>query len=126
MVSKLFMRAPSSALSSLLFVLQILQALTQALNNTAPKTTPAFIVFGDSIVDPGNNNVLVTMGRCNFPPYGKDFAGHEATGRFSNGKIPSDFLGIVNCITTHSHLFTSELGLTDQSNIVLNFNILST
>ena len=54
---------------------------------------PALIVFGDSIVDPGNNNVLPTTIRCNFPPYGQDFVGNMATGRFSNGKIPSDFLG---------------------------------
>jgi hypothetical protein len=54
---------------------------------------PALIVFGDSIVDPGNNNALTTLIRCNFPPYGQDFPGHNATGRFSNGRVPSDILG---------------------------------
>ncbi|KAJ9675061.1 hypothetical protein PVL29_024137 [Vitis rotundifolia] len=53
---------------------------------------PAVIVFGDSIVDPGNNNNLVTVAKCNFPPYGRDFIGGIPTGRFSNGKIPSDFV----------------------------------
>ncbi|XP_021759472.1 GDSL esterase/lipase EXL3-like [Chenopodium quinoa] len=52
---------------------------------------PAFIVFGDSIVDPGNNNYIATIGRADFPPYGRDFPGGVATGRYSNGKIPSDF-----------------------------------
>ncbi|KNA05802.1 hypothetical protein SOVF_186980 [Spinacia oleracea] len=52
---------------------------------------PAFIVFGDSIVDPGNNNYIATVGKADFPPYGRDFPGRVPTGRYSNGKIPSDF-----------------------------------
>ncbi|KAK7382935.1 hypothetical protein VNO78_28599 [Psophocarpus tetragonolobus] len=56
-------------------------------------SVPAVLVFGDSIVDTGNNNNnLVTTARCNFPPYGKDFKGSKPTGRFSNGKVPSDFI----------------------------------
>ncbi|KAG6538219.1 hypothetical protein ZIOFF_003331 [Zingiber officinale] len=54
---------------------------------------PAVLVFGDSIVDPGNNNMLITPARANFPPYGRDFPGHEPTGRFSNGRIPPDIIG---------------------------------
>ncbi|BAF26596.1 GDSL esterase/lipase EXL3 [Oryza sativa Japonica Group] len=54
--------------------------------------TPALFVFGDSIVDAGNNNAITTLIRCNFAPYGKDFPGHNATGRFSNGKVPGDIL----------------------------------
>ncbi|KAK4859211.1 hypothetical protein QYF36_001479 [Acer negundo] len=54
---------------------------------------PAVIFFGDSIVDPGNNNNrLFALAKSNFPPYGRDFIGGVATGRFSNGKIPSDFI----------------------------------
>ncbi|RVX03435.1 GDSL esterase/lipase EXL3 [Vitis vinifera] len=56
-------------------------------------TIPAVIVFGDSIVDAGNNNNLVTVAKSNYPPYGRDFSGGIPTGRFSNGKIPSDFIG---------------------------------
>ncbi|XP_074276135.1 GDSL esterase/lipase EXL3-like [Silene latifolia] len=55
-------------------------------------TVPAIFGFGDSIVDPGNNNHLNTEGKCNFPPYGKDFMGGIPTGRFSNGRIPTDFI----------------------------------
>ena len=57
------------------------------------ESVPAVIVFGDSIVDPGNNNNLTTVSKCNYPPYGRDFQGGKPTGRFSNGKIPSDFIG---------------------------------
>ncbi|KAL6842388.1 hypothetical protein ACP4OV_027815 [Aristida adscensionis] len=53
---------------------------------------PALFLFGDSIVDPGNNNAITTLIRCNFAPYGQDFPGHNATGRFSNGKVPGDIL----------------------------------
>ncbi|KAE8720694.1 GDSL esterase/lipase EXL2 [Hibiscus syriacus] len=55
-------------------------------------TVPAVIAFGDSIVDAGNNNNLRTLVKCNFPPYGKDFHGGVPTGRFCNGKIPSDLV----------------------------------
>ncbi|XP_056697502.1 GDSL esterase/lipase At4g26790 [Spinacia oleracea] len=53
---------------------------------------PAVIVFGDSSVDTGNNNELSTFLRSNFEPYGRDFFGGEPTGRFSNGRLPSDFI----------------------------------
>nr|POE95067.1 gdsl esterase/lipase exl3 [Quercus suber] len=49
-------------------------------------------MFGDSIVDTGNNNGLTSVVKCDFPPYGRDFNGGMPTGRFSNGKVPSDFL----------------------------------
>ncbi|XP_008807139.2 GDSL esterase/lipase EXL3-like [Phoenix dactylifera] len=71
--------------------LLVAQALGDTQNKTAPRV-PAVIVFGDSIVDPGNNNVLPTLVRCNFPPYGQDFVRHQPTGRFSNGRIPSDLI----------------------------------
>uniref|UniRef100_A0A0D9ZG38 Uncharacterized protein n=1 Tax=Oryza glumipatula TaxID=40148 RepID=A0A0D9ZG38_9ORYZ len=53
---------------------------------------PAVIVFGDSIVDPGNNNNLKTQIKANHAPYGMDFANSEPTGRYSNGLIPTDFI----------------------------------
>ncbi|CAH2046952.1 unnamed protein product, partial [Thlaspi arvense] len=55
-------------------------------------TIPALIVFGDSIMDTGNNNNLPTLLKCNFPPYGKDFPSGFATGRFSDGRVPSDLI----------------------------------
>jgi hypothetical protein len=68
------------------------------------------IVFGDSIVDPGNNNGLLTLIKANHPPYGKDFIHHQSTGRYSNGLIPSDLIGehLLHCCTYHySYSFPS-------------------
>ncbi|KMT13886.1 hypothetical protein BVRB_4g077280 [Beta vulgaris subsp. vulgaris] len=45
----------------------------------------ALFVFGDSLVDSGNNNFLATTARADSPPYGIDYPTHIATGRFSNG-----------------------------------------
>ncbi|KAL0864814.1 hypothetical protein Bca101_043932 [Brassica carinata] len=68
-------------------------------------TIPGVIAFGDSIVDSGNNNNLRTILKCNFPPYGQDFGGKFATGRFSDGRVPSDFvaerLGIAKTIPAY-------------------------
>ena len=84
---------PAAVVLSLVLV-QLLEA--QALNQNRTRVVPALLVFGDSLVDPGNNNVLPTVARSNFPPYGRDFLGHKATGRFSNGKIATDVIGSVN------------------------------
>ena len=59
---------------------------------TVRARVPAMIVFGDSSVDAGNNNFIPTVARSNFHPYGRDFEGGKATGRFSNGRIATDFL----------------------------------
>ncbi|KAL3838134.1 hypothetical protein ACJIZ3_022725 [Penstemon smallii] len=45
----------------------------------------SFFVFGDSLVDSGNNNYLATTARADSPPYGIDYPTRRATGRFSNG-----------------------------------------
>ncbi|KAA0025307.1 hypothetical protein IC582_018820 [Cucumis melo] len=52
---------------------------------------PALCIFGDSVVDVGNNNNLLTVVKANFPPYGRDFVTHTPTGRFCNGKLATDF-----------------------------------
>ncbi|KAL5199797.1 hypothetical protein ABZP36_021000 [Zizania latifolia] len=65
-------------------------ALGSAPSAAAEGKVPAVIVFGDSTVDTGNNNVLGTMLKSNFPPYGRDIGG--ATGRFCNGRLPPDFI----------------------------------
>ena len=75
---------------SVFIILCTTEALVKLPRN---ETFPAVLVFGDSIVDPGNNNNLSTLVKCNFPPYGRDFVGGFPTGRFSNGKIPPDFIG---------------------------------
>ncbi|XP_073009884.1 GDSL esterase/lipase At2g40250-like [Typha latifolia] len=52
----------------------------------------AVFAFGDSTLDPGNNNHLSTLIKANHPPYGRDFPGSAATGRFTDGKLITDYL----------------------------------
>ncbi|KAJ9179977.1 hypothetical protein P3X46_008286 [Hevea brasiliensis] len=51
----------------------------------------AFFVFGDSLVDSGNN-YLATTAHADSPPYGIDYPTHRPTGRFSNGLNIPDIL----------------------------------
>ena len=60
----------------------------------AEPQVPCYFIFGDSLVDNGNNNNLVTEAKVNYPPYGVDFPGGEATGRFSNGENTADIIGL--------------------------------
>ncbi|XP_027916018.1 GDSL esterase/lipase EXL3-like [Vigna unguiculata] len=79
-------------LSQWLLVILMFQHVS-ALTIPNNETVPAVIVFGDSIVDTGNNNYISTLVKCNFPPYGRDFAeGNHPSGRFSNGLVPSDII----------------------------------
>lgn len=62
--------------------------------SVSAQMVPAVFVFGDSLVDVGNNNHLkISIAKANFPHNGVDFPGKKATGRFSNGKNAADFLG---------------------------------
>ena len=66
---------------------------------------PAIFVFGDGMLDVGNNNYLNSTEefgdplRANHSYYGIDFPNSEATGRFSNGYNIADFIG--NRLCTH-------------------------
>ncbi|XP_051136990.1 GDSL esterase/lipase At1g29670-like [Andrographis paniculata] len=51
-----------------------------------------FFIFGDSLVDNGNNNNLRTMTKVNYQPYGIDFPHARPTGRFTNGRNLADFI----------------------------------
>ncbi|XP_076950635.1 GDSL esterase/lipase At5g08460-like [Bidens hawaiensis] len=59
-----------------------------------PPPVPALFVIGDSSVDCGTNNFLGTLARADHLPYGRDFDTHRPTGRFSNGRIPVDYLAL--------------------------------
>ncbi|XVE72266.1 hypothetical protein DITRI_Ditri11bG0025800 [Diplodiscus trichospermus] len=52
---------------------------------------PALYVFGDSLFDSGNNNLLPTVVKANYPPYGYNFF-QQFTGRFTNGRTLPDFI----------------------------------
>ncbi|KAA8549470.1 hypothetical protein F0562_001154 [Nyssa sinensis] len=66
--------------------------ITKTCNGASSPKFPALLIFGDSTVDTGNNNYINTVFRGNHQPYGQDFPGRVATGRFSNGKLVPDFL----------------------------------
>ncbi|XP_028080945.1 GDSL esterase/lipase At1g29670-like [Camellia sinensis] len=51
----------------------------------AEAQVPCYFIFGDSLVDNGNNNDLATTAKADYSPYGIDFS-DGPTGRFSNGK----------------------------------------
>ncbi|XP_020204884.1 GDSL esterase/lipase EXL1 [Cajanus cajan] len=88
-----FMKLPSSLLQYFFLLLSVFVWKTSSIVKLPPNVSvPAVLVFGDSIMDTGNNNNLVTTARCNFPPNGIDFPGRVPTGRFSNGKVPSDLI----------------------------------
>ncbi|KAK7348057.1 hypothetical protein VNO80_22606 [Phaseolus coccineus] len=52
---------------------------------------PATFVFGDSLVDVGNNNYLISFSKANYVPNGIDFG--RPTGRFTNGRTIIDIIG---------------------------------
>ncbi|KAH7442451.1 hypothetical protein KP509_03G089300 [Ceratopteris richardii] len=54
-------------------------------------TFPAYFIFGDSLVDVGNNNYITTVARANSLPFGIDFPSGP-TGRFTNGRTVPDVL----------------------------------
>jgi len=86
---------PSSVVLRLMLILTMVCWKTKGAVELPPNfRVPAVLVFGDSIMDTGNNNNNTqTLAKCNFPPYGRDFQGAIPTGRFGNGKVPSDLIG---------------------------------
>ncbi|KAL0391878.1 UNVERIFIED_CONTAM: GDSL esterase/lipase EXL3 [Sesamum radiatum] len=98
-------RVSCSWLCCVLALLCIITCCEGAIKLPPGVTIPGVFAFGDSIVDQGNNNVIKTLLKCNFPPYGKDFQGGVPTGRYSNGRTPPDLiaeeLGITNFIPAY-------------------------
>lgn len=76
-------------------LLAAIMALCVLVLATPSECARAFFVFGDSLVDNGNNNYLMSTARADSPPYGIDYPTHQATGRFSNG------LNIPDIISEH-------------------------
>lgn len=77
--------------TSYIVVLGLVLALGNGCINGA-EAGRAFFVFGDSLVDNGNNNYLATTARADSPPYGIDYPTRRPTGRFSNGLNIPDFI----------------------------------
>ncbi|KAJ8443929.1 hypothetical protein Cgig2_032753 [Carnegiea gigantea] len=60
---------------------------------TPTRRITALYVFGDSTVDPGNNNYLPSsLFRANHEPYGSNFPGRVPTGRFTDGRLATDYI----------------------------------
>lgn len=59
----------------------------------AEKPRALFFLFGDSLIDVGNNNHLkYCLAKANFPWYGIDYNGGTPTGRFTNGRTIIDII----------------------------------
>ncbi|KAE9598474.1 hypothetical protein Lal_00027047 [Lupinus albus] len=63
------------------------------LESLEAQVAPAIYVFGDSLVDVGNNNyLLLSIEKAILPHYGIDFPTKKPNGRFSNGKNAADLI----------------------------------
>jgi hypothetical protein len=89
---------PSSSSVKVFWIIIVIFLYHNVAETTQPRneTTPAVFTLGDSILDTGNNDYIISITKSDFPPYGRDFMGGRPTGRFSNGRVPSDFIGKLN------------------------------
>ena len=77
-----------------LFLVIFLFLFSHFISFSQASLVPGMYVFGDSLVDVGNNNYLTfSLAKANFPHYGIDFPSKKPTGRFCNGKNAVDLLG---------------------------------
>ncbi|KAJ1400107.1 SGNH hydrolase superfamily [Sesbania bispinosa] len=76
--------AKFGGLSPFLVLFMLLSCSVTGQNVSVSEMVPAMFVFGDSLVDNGNNNHLASFAKANYFPYGIDFIGGP-TGRFTNG-----------------------------------------
>ncbi|XP_015895532.3 GDSL esterase/lipase 6 [Ziziphus jujuba] len=76
-----------------LFLLLLLLISTSASFSTLNNARlPGMFIFGDSILDAGNNHFNKNCSaQADFPPYGSAFF-HQPTGRFTNGRTVPDFI----------------------------------
>lgn len=78
------------SVTSLIIIIFIANTCAAA---TSSSSSSSFFIFGDSSVDPGNNNYINTTAenRANYRPYAQNGFFQSPTGRFSNGRIIVDF-----------------------------------
>ncbi|XP_047088044.1 GDSL esterase/lipase At5g03820-like [Lolium rigidum] len=87
---------------------------------------PGVMIFGDSVVDAGNNNRLATLVRADFPPYGRDFpATHAPTGRFCNGKLATDYTVENLGLSSYPPAYLGEEAQTDNRSLLHGANFAS-
>ena len=82
----------SSELQYCTMVVLLMLSCASLSGSSAKELPPAAFIFGDSLVDAGNNNYLKTIVKSNFHPYGLNFEGHVPTGRFTDGLLVTDYI----------------------------------
>lgn len=86
--------AQKSVVADISCIFLCVVVLLHLISCSRAQTVPALYVFGDSLVDVGNNNYLpLSIVKADFPYNGIDYPGKKTTGRFSNGKNAADFIG---------------------------------
>ncbi|KAL0793440.1 hypothetical protein Bca101_064817 [Brassica carinata] len=92
-------------MAKMCFMMMLIMVSTAINMVASDPIAPCYFIFGDSLVDNGNNNQLNSLARANYFPYGIDFA-LGPTGRFSNGKttvdVITELLGFDNYITPYA------------------------
>ncbi|KAL2897381.1 hypothetical protein RDABS01_039164 [Bienertia sinuspersici] len=84
------MAAPQRLILVLLLALGLLEVVVFA---ATPNEELVTFVFGDSLTEVGNNNYLqYSLAKSNYPWYGIDYEGGQATGRFTNGRTIGDII----------------------------------
>ncbi|KAM1213345.1 hypothetical protein PS2_004772 [Malus domestica] len=80
---------PMDIKAAIYFVTNIVVLVVSMLSQSPPgygePQVSCFFIFGDSLADNGNNNLLPTSAIVNYKPYGIDFP-VEPSGRFCNGR----------------------------------------
>ncbi|CAN6571865.1 unnamed protein product [Malus baccata var. baccata] len=85
----------------LIFLFTVILLHLHSLQMHSLPIAPALYVFEDSLFDGGNNNVLPTICKADYLPYGVNFV-KGATGRFTNGRTVADFISRVSWPTISS------------------------
>ncbi|WOG99750.1 hypothetical protein DCAR_0519105 [Daucus carota subsp. sativus] len=89
--------------------------------DTSPRKVTAMYVFGDSLVDVGNNNHLeLSLAKANFPHNGVDYPTGKATGRFCNGKNAADFIAEKLGLPTATPYLSIRKSKSDKTNALIS------
>ncbi|KAG6491842.1 hypothetical protein ZIOFF_046780 [Zingiber officinale] len=85
----------ATGLAWVTLLLLLLCAMATGDEGDQETSVSASFVFGDSLVDAGNNNYFNTLSKADMAPNGIDFAasGGEPTGRYTNGRTIADIIG---------------------------------
>ncbi|XP_020270526.1 GDSL esterase/lipase 5-like [Asparagus officinalis] len=72
----------------------LLSVTIVSVGSPTEKSPAAFFIFGDSVVDVGNNNYIETIPefKANYAPYGRNSFFNRPTGRFNDGRLMVDFI----------------------------------